>query len=224
MLAIALLVKLGLWQLGRAEEKRTIVSEYETRSAEPPQAGPLTDHEAKLARYTPLVMSGRFDGARQFLLDNIVHRGHVGYQILTPFYVEDGGGWLIVNRGWKPLTGSRESLPRVEVDDVRRSISGLVDFLPRPGIRVDSGVQQAGWPKVVQYPEMQALSDALGERLYGYQLLLAPGVPDGFLREWEPRHLKPERHLAYAVQWFALGITLLIIYVALNLKKDGKQS
>jgi len=223
VLATAGLIKLGFWQLERADEKRIILAEYETRSAERPERGTLTNKEAQLARYKHLVIKGRFDSARQFLLDNIVHRGRAGYQVLTPFKVEDGD-WLIVNRGWWPLTGSRESLPPLEVNDARRTIRGLVDFLPRAGLKLDSGTQQAGWPKVVQYPDMQALSDALKEKLYGYQLLLSPDLPDGFVREWEPQYVQPERHVGYAVQWFALGLTLSIIYVVLNLKKVGKRS
>jgi surfeit locus 1 family protein len=222
-LATAGLVKLGLWQLDRADEKRVILFEYETRSEDRPEPGALSDQDAQLARYKPLVINGRFDGARQFLLDNIVHRGRVGYQVLTPFEMEDGG-WLIVNRGWWPSGGTREALPPIEIDDTRRTILGQVDFLPRAGLKVDSGAQLTGWPKVVQYPDMQALSDALAEELYGYQLLLAPDQPDGFVREWEPQHMKPERHVGYAVQWFALGLTLSVIYIVLNLKEVDRQS
>ena len=223
ILAVAGLVKLGLWQLERADEKRVVVREFDERSAQMPLHGAPNDDDAQLARYKPVLVNGRFDGDRQFLLDNIVHRGRVGYQILTPFRVDDGG-WLIVNRGWTALTGRRDALPPIDVDGTLRTILGQIDFLPRAGIELDSGAGVAGWPKVVQYPDMQALSNALAEELYGYQLLLAADQPDGFVREWEPQHLKPERHVGYAVQWFALGLTLSIIYLVLNLKEVEKQS
>jgi len=53
----------------------------------------------------------------------------------------------------------------------------------------------------------------------GYQLLLDPDAADGFARAWQPQVMTPEKHIAYAVQWFGLAIALFIIYIVVNLKK-----
>jgi cytochrome oxidase assembly protein ShyY1 len=50
-------------------------------------------------------------------------------------------------------------------------------------------------------------------------LLLDPGEPDGFVRHWSAPGFPPMRHIAYAVQWFALALTLLVIYVVTNLRR-----
>ena len=60
---------------------------------------------------------------------------------------------------------------------------------------------------VVQFPTAEELAAQLGEPVLEYQLLLDPGEPDGFVRDWQAPGLPPERHLAYAGQWwlFAAG-------------------
>jgi surfeit locus 1 family protein len=50
-------------------------------------------------------------------------------------------------------------------------------------------------------------------------ILLDPGQPDGYLRNWSPPGLPPLRHLGYAVQWFALAVALVVIYVVTNTRK-----
>jgi len=53
-------------------------------------------------------------------------------------------------------------------------------------------------------------------------VLLDPSEPDGYEREWSARYnfseFGPERHTAYAVQWFGMALALLVIYVVVNLK------
>mgnify|MGYP003492815404 CR=1 FL=1 len=54
--------------------------------------------------------------------------------------------------------------------------------------------------------------------------LLDAGVPDGFERKWRPAlGFGPERHLGYAVQWFAFALVAIVMFVALNLKRAGPE-
>jgi surfeit locus 1 family protein len=50
-------------------------------------------------------------------------------------------------------------------------------------------------------------------------VLLAPDSPYGFVREWQPAPTGSERHLAYAVQWFAMALMLLIIYLVISTRR-----
>jgi len=43
--------------------------------------------------------------------------------------------------------------------------------------------------------------------------------PDGYERVWRPAlEFPPERHLGYAVQWLALAIVAIVIFIALSLQ------
>jgi surfeit locus 1 family protein len=71
----------------------------------------------------------------------------------------------------------------------------------------------------MNFPTHAQLEDAYGRRLGARVLLLDPDMPDGFERRRQPTSgFGPERHLGYAVQWFALAATLVAIYVGVNLQ------
>ena len=53
-------------------------------------------------------------------------------------------------------------------------------------------------------------------------VLLDAGEPDGYLRQWQAPGFPPMRHVAYAVQWFGLALTLAVIYVVTNLRRDAQ--
>jgi surfeit locus 1 family protein len=55
-------------------------------------------------------------------------------------------------------------------------------------------------------------------------VLLDPGEPDGYVRDWSPPGFPPIRHIGYAVQWFALALTLFILWVVTNLRRPGDRT
>jgi surfeit locus 1 family protein len=34
-------------------------------------------------------------------------------------------------------------------------------------------------------------------------------------------HMPPEKHLSYSVQWFALALAVVIVYLVVNIKKKA---
>jgi len=89
----------------------------------------------------------------------------------------------------------------------------------RPGMRLGSVPASATAATerlaVVVYPTSQELSVLLGEPLLDYELLLDDAAPDGFVRDWRAPGLAIERHLAYAGQWFLLGLGGAVLLHAL---------
>ncbi|MCD6062003.1 MAG: hypothetical protein K0S16_2314, partial [Moraxellaceae bacterium] len=46
---------------------------------------------------------------------------------------------------------------------------------------------------------------------------------DGFVRDWSPSArlgIPPEKHYAYAFQWFSLAAAVLVVLIAVNLRKE----
>jgi surfeit locus 1 family protein len=220
---LGVFVSLGLWQLDRAAEKRTLLQlaaeEGPAWDALPPDDTPL---EAWLFRRVAL--SGGYEAQRQVLLDNMTLDGRVGYQVLTPFRL-DSGELVLVNRGWVPAAGQRSELPAVDVADGPRVVEGRLNRLPRPGIRLGPGLPGAPddpWPRRLLYPDHPTLVEAYREALAPYQLQLDPTAPDGFVRRWELVNMPPERHLGYAVQWFAFALVLVVIYGWLGFGRGRK--
>ena len=144
--AVPAFALLGRWQLDRADEKRALAAAFAS-------AGPaveLPDDSGSLPRYQRVIARGRYDSRHQFLLDNRVHEGRAGVQVLTPL-VLDGGGMVLVNRGWQPFGRTRQDLPEVAVPEGPRRIAGKIDELPRAGIKL-AAAPSGGWPRLVNYP------------------------------------------------------------------------
>jgi surfeit locus 1 family protein len=214
------LASLGVWQLQRAEEKRAIVAEQERRAAEPVTSLDPTPQDPAEWRFRLVEVAGYYLGDRQFLLDNQVRRGQVGYNVLTPFRLADSGALVLVDRGWVPQGPRRDLLPDVGVTEVGQHIVAQV-YVPfgeayRLGT-LDEG--EAGWPRRVQYLGLDELGERLGEPLAPMVLRLDPQAEHGYLREWDTVPFTPERHIAYALQWFGLAIVLLVVFVAAQLRR-----
>jgi surfeit locus 1 family protein len=219
LLGMALFVKLGLWQLDRAELKQELLAQYEIGQRSELAITP--DNADSLSRYQRVSVSGRYDPAHQILLDNMPsHAGRPGYRVLTP--LQTPAGWILVDRGWLPLGASRSELPDVSVNDAPRHLTGTIDALPRAGLQLEitAGDSNAPWPRVLSFPQQPALEQALDRKLIPGVLLLDATHPDGYERVWEA-HLgfKPERHIGYAVQWFALAAAALAIFIILGFRK-----
>jgi surfeit locus 1 family protein len=211
-------VGLGRWQWQRGEAKQAVWAEYERRAA---AADLGTRDPDRLDRFAHVRMTGRFDTAHQFVLDNRSHAGRPGYEVLTPF-MSDAGTRLLVNRGWIPFTGRRDQLPDTAFEAAAPvTLTGYLDELPASGLASGRAPPPAGaeWPKLTSFPAHAELEAALGEKISRRILLLAPDSPDGYLREWKPPGLAPTRHLSYAIQWWGFAVVLLVIYFGLNFRK-----
>jgi len=199
----------GRWQLDRADQNRALRDRFAAAVELPPldlAAVPAELDEA--LRYRRVRVTGAYAPERQFLLDNRVQGGVVGYEVLTPFRPRGAGRWLLVNRGWVRADPDRRVLPSVAVDDGERVVVGMLDRLPRPGLRLgdEAPVGPSSEPlAVLQYPTAEEIEARLGRPLADLQLVLEPDEPDGYLRRRDPPGLPPERNLAYAGQWFALA-------------------
>jgi surfeit locus 1 family protein len=220
---IALLVSLGRWQLHRAEEKRALFSAFAAGSD---TTHPIALQTPKVARYSRVEATGRYDETRQILIDNMVNAERAGYFVITPFALQ-GGGWVLVNRGWVPVGKSRADRPAIPVAADLRSIRGRADNLPSPGIQMGVPAPLAPpYPVVAAYPKRAEVARLLKEPDWTSatdSILLDAAEPDGYVRNWAPPGFPPMRHIGYAVQWFGLALALVVIYVVTNFRpaKDG---
>lgn len=209
----------GFWQLARSGEKRALLAAFEAQPAGQAESLPLPGEQVTVQRYRRIGITGRYDAARQMLLDARIRDGRAGYEVLTPLITAER--IVLVNRGWIAANPDRRLLPDIDVGDGERLVIGLLDRLPRAALssRPEAAEEHAAWPRRLLYPDAQTISAALGRPVEDYQLLLVPEALNGYRRDWRPQFLSPRQHLGYALQWFALTGALVVIYVALNIRK-----
>ena len=227
---LVLFISLGRWQWGRAEFKQQLSQEFASNATRVIELG--TRRTTQLPRYARIDVAGQWDEARQFLLDNRMRDGQAGYEVLTPLELEDGR-WLLVNRGWVPFGGYRDRLPDVRIGNTeptaaiasgRVTVRGLLDELPQPGLAGGRAppATVGSWPRVTAFPQSAELARALGvdeRRLETRVLLLDEAAATGYQRGWKPFVKGPEQNWSYAIQWWSFAVLLIVLYVALNLKK-----
>jgi surfeit locus 1 family protein len=217
----SLFVAAGFWQLDRADQKRALFSEYALGGEGRVLQSLAQIDNAEQLRFQLIELRGQYLSGQQILLDNMLHEGKPGYQVLTPLVTAEGT--VLVNRGWLAASADRRQLPDVSVDGGERQISARIDRLPRPGIRLaaSAAVPESPWPRRLLYPTAAEIAEQLDTRLPDFQLLLSPDQSDGYLRDWRPVVMGPDTHFGYAVQWFAFTVAIAVIYLLLNVKRTA---
>ncbi len=222
-----LLVSLGFWQLERADEKRQLLKLNENRAST--QILVLTGEtrdDINTLRFREVELSGVYDKEHQFLIDNQIVNGQPGYFVMTALILENSDKAVLVNRGWVPLIKDRSELPEIFLAENNLvTIRGRINSFPSVGIQLAGAENPTpGWPSVVQVINHDILSDRLGYSLFGFQVELDPDEKNGFIRQWRKAGiLTPEKHQAYAFQWFALAFTLCGLFLWINLKKQHNE-
>lgn len=215
---VPLLVGLGVWQLQRAQEKAALEAVFEARQQQPPVAlTELWGRSGESLAYQPVRLQGSFLPDQYFLLDNQVQHGTVGYEVLGILQLADGSGSVLVDRGWIAGDAARRTLPVVPVVTGPVEVSGQVYVAPgKPFLLAEQDLDTA-WPKIIQAVEMDKLvpvAAALqGDVVFPFPVRLDAGATGALTVNWQVVNMSPQKHQAYAVQWFAMAAVLLVFYL-----------
>lgn len=215
LLFICLFTALGLWQVARAKQKTELLEMYALRT----QAKSLTAsdlNQPRDSRFFTVSLQGEFDNHHTFLLDNKTFHGQVGYEVYTPFHAYGLAQPLLIDRGFIPLGKSRLILPTIPVISGVVTLTGLINLPPHYSTFPEMHDKSLAWPLRIQFLDIDRISQLLNQQIAPYVINIDPKHKAALAIEWQIVIMSPERHMGYAVQWFALALTLLILSVALN--------
>lgn len=218
---LAALVGLGTWQVQRAQDKRFLMAEEQERAGHDRTLLPTHIDDPEQWRYRRARVSGVPDGDRQFLLDNQIHEGRAGYHVLTPLRPTGGAPAVLIDRGWVLGNPDRSILPDVGVPSGRLVVDGVVYVPYSEPFRLGAMDTVSTWPRVIQYLDFDEMAHRLGYPIAPVVVRLDPESAHGFVRQWPGTPFSPERHLGYAIQWFALAAVLVVIFLAASIRKSG---
>jgi surfeit locus 1 family protein len=216
LIGVLVTAALGRWQLGRADEKQTLVDQRLAQAALPPldgaALGPGTDSAAQRTEllYRPVRLKGRWQAAHTVYLDNRQMQARAGFYVVTPLQLTGSPIVILVQRGWVPRSFTdRQALPPVTT----------------PGDEVEIDAHLAPWPsrmydfaQVEQGPIRQNLGlkefrAETGLALLDISAVQAGPASEGLLRDWPQAASGIEKHHAYAFQWFGLSALITLLYV-----------
>jgi surfeit locus 1 family protein len=225
LLGIAVLARLGTWQLDRSEQRRTHNSGIMQRLALPPLdlsedslPAEIVDLENRQA-----FARGKYDVTRQIALTQQNWMDSPGFHLITPLVIENGMSWeggrpnaVLVDRGWLPAA----QLPARDWSeyDIKDSVTvtGYIKLSQtRPGSGADdqvASVLQTEWYRV----DVSAIAAQLPYEVLPIYLQEAPHSDknkDLPLRSALDSDLSEGNHLSYAIQWFIFATILAVGYI-----------
>ena len=169
---------------------------------------------------------GWYVKGQQWLLDNRRYRGQPGYHVFSLLQL-DNGRQVLVNRGWVSVGTTREFLPQLPLPEGEVVLSGHLDRPESVGLVMGEPPLQSIESKVLlQSLDVASLAEARDLNLHPLTLVLDQGQAGGLQYDWLPvETISPEKHVGYAVQWFALAVALIIIYLGVNTRRvHGKET
>ena len=214
---LVLLVSLGFWQLDRANEKRAI--EDQIAIAKSGDAELVTSAEfLKDKEYYHVRIQGSYIDDKQFIYDNQIVDQVSGYYVLTPFILKGASNAVLINRGFIPWNGKRETLADIGIAEKLTEIEVKISK-PVKRMELKTSEIKGEFPVLIQALDLDEMSATAALNFVSVVGLLSPEAENGFVRQWEPYTVSIERHVGYAIQWFLMALVLAFIGIRLALKQ-----
>lgn len=219
LLLIYLFTHLGFWQLSRAKQKKALLHSFAERTQQTPLTATVLNTLSDF-RFYQARLNGHFDNTHTFLLDNKIVNSKIGYEVYTPFYATQLTDVILVDRGFIPAGINRQTLPHIPPILGYVTITGMLNLPPSYfawGNMMES--PHPSWPLRVEFINLPEIARLLAHPLFPYTLSLNPYDVRALPIQWQIITMGPEKHIGYAIQWFAFALTLLILSFALNWKR-----
>lgn len=212
LVAAAVCIRLGIWQLDRLEQRRAFNAQFESmRAATPLDLNEGIPENISSMEWRVVTVAGKYDFENQVALRNQYHDNQHGYHLVTPLLFD--GKAILVDRGWIPVDADWRSFD----EPVEITLTGQI----RPG----SGK-----------PAFGGVADplpAMGEKLEIWNNFdvehMTPQFPYPILNVYlqpdvDPNDVTPPipyqpvveitegPHFGYALQWFSFAVIFLVGY------------
>lgn len=223
LVAASVMVFLGNWQLHRYQQRAATNARIDAAARVAPvplaqaipgpgaatgTAGPAPHGQQEWTRVT---VTGRYDPANQVLIRGRTVQGRVGFEVLTPLRLADGGA-VLVDQGWvPPAPGAATAAPQVP-----GTPSGQVTVIGRVRLsesRPDTVERRDGRLQTRRI-SVPALAAELPYPVYGGYLLLdeqRPVAATAFVAI-PVRHENDWQNAGYVVQWWLFAAMALFGY------------
>lgn len=234
--AMAVMTRLGMWQLDRREQRLARNVDLVAKLEEAPlslneaaAAWPLpTDRD--VIRNTRAAATGHFDFDRQLVLLQQPYEGQLGLHLVAPLVLDGTGKAILVDRGWVP-GDNLETAAMAQYDEPAAPLT-VDGFLQPSQILFGQAAEKAMASPEPQAPkaewyriDVEAIQGQMPYRLLPVYLLQSsnPAGNTGLPYRIQPEvDLSEGPHLGYALQWFAFAVTAGVIYVSLVRSRVNK--
>jgi surfeit locus 1 family protein len=216
---IALTLALGQWQIGRAQYKQKLQQRYDAQAREPALriGGKPAERDGILFRRVEV--RGEFVPQYTVFVDNRIYQHRPGLHVATPLRIAGSQRYVLVNRGW--VAGNRDrSLPQVNTPVGEQVVQGIAVAWSERYLELSPQVVEG---RIRQNLVFDRYRQDTGLDLQPFVIqqdsTMNDTANDGLVREWSRPDLGRNTHLAYAFQWYALSLAILIYYLVTHVKR-----
>jgi surfeit locus 1 family protein len=226
--ATIVLVRLGIWQLDRLEQRRAFNAQVESAHSQP--VLDLNEEQpwnVALMEWRAVQLVGKYDFTNQVVIRNQYYAGQYGYHLMTPL-LSDGTA-VLVDRGWIPadgnsapedwrkydVSGEVKVVGQIRLGQGKPALGGMADALPADGSKLE----------VWNNADIEKISRQLPYPILAVYIQEKPDSADGV----PPIPFQPELeltegpHFGYALQWFTFASILFIGYPFFIWKQEAKK-
>ena len=219
VLAAAVFIRLGVWQLARLHEKVRLNQSIVQQQRQAPDELASLPRDTAAAHYRSARVSGRFDYGQELALSGRTHQGSPGVELLTPLLPFGSDTAILVDRGWVyAADGATADRARWREAD-SATITGFIElYMP------DAGSTSATTdPRIVRRVSRSEIAAKIPYPVAPYYLIATGDTADGAhpARRTMPA-LDDGPHLSYAIQWFFFALIALAgaTLIALRERRD----
>ena len=222
-----LFIRLGVWQLHRADFKEALLRRYAASASAPVQEFAKVAATPPGDGFPPVRVTGRYLADRLYLLDNPNHDQRGGVEVFAPLELYGQQELLLVDLGFLPGDGSGKTPPLPPLPAAEVSLQGL--YVPPPSVGFEMGgdalARQTHWPKNSIFLDPAEIARDLGRPLYPRTLSLNPDPASIYVRvhTLDFSSMPPARHRAYAFQWFAFALAAVVILLVVHRKRKPRK-
>jgi len=199
ILFISVFVALGSWQIVRLNWKLSLISEIEDSLKNPPLE--LTQSNKK--NYLKIKTSGSIDFDKQIYLYNLNNSGTPGFEVINPILINEEN--FLINRGWIPF--EKKNTEEINIFD-ENNIIGTLKLQGRKNIfKPENEIEENYWFSL----NRKDILKFTGKEFSEYIIYL-----DGNYQFPRPKKITANisnNHKKYAITWFSLAISILLLYL-----------
>lgn len=230
LLAMGVMIRLGIWQLDRLEQRKAFNARVTAQIQQPPLLLTAQSLEENLSQmeYRQVITRGEFLFEEEIALRNQYWENRWGVHLLTPMVIENSQQAVLVDRGWIPAEAfasgdwSAFRIPgKVEIHGIIRLSQSKADFGTRSDRLPENREERLLAWNFVNIPLIQAQASVDLLPIYIQQAPDA-GVEALPYRALPEIELSEGPHLGYALQWFTFALILGVGYPYLVRQQELK--
>ena len=192
-------IGLGTWQIIRLNWKNNLILEIENSLKNPPVELAQSNKE----NFLKIKTSGSIDFDKQIYLYNLNESGTPGFEVINPIMIGDEN--FLINRGWIPF--EKKGTKEINVFD-QKNIIGTLRLQGRKNIfKPDNDLDENYWFSL----NREDILKFTGKNFSKYIIYL-----DGNYQLPRPKKITANisnNHQKYAITWFSLALSILLLYL-----------